>query len=66
MSVTATWCDGVFKPSQPPADAAPGQVYRVFSEQEFHELTEGIQWLKASESAFAFWDNDDDAVYDTL
>lgn len=23
-------------------------------------------WLKVVDSSFAFWDNDDDAVYDTL
>ena len=44
----------------------PGKTYRVFSDEELLELTEGIHWLKAAEPAFEFWNNDDDAIYDRL
>jgi len=27
---------------------------------------EDILWLKLAESAFAFWNNEEDAIYDTL
>jgi hypothetical protein len=27
---------------------------------------EDLGWLQASESSFAFWDNEEDAVYDEL
>lgn len=29
-------------------------------------FAEDLQWLKASEKSFEFWDNPEDAVYDTL
>jgi hypothetical protein len=66
MSVTATWSEGVFKPTGEVKDAVPGKAYRVFSDEELAELTEGVHWLKAAESSFAFWNNDDDDVYDQL
>jgi hypothetical protein len=46
--------------------AVPGKAYRVFSDEELQELTEGVQWLSAAEPAFEFWNNDDDAIYDRL
>ena len=66
MSITATWSEGVFKPTGEVRDAVPGKSYRVFSDEELMELTESVQWLKAAEPGFEFWDNDDDAVYDRL
>jgi hypothetical protein len=46
--------------------AVPGKAYRVFSDEELQALTEGVQWLRAAEPAFEFWNNDDDAIYDQL
>jgi hypothetical protein len=66
MSITATWSEGVFKPTSDVTGAVAGKTYRVFSDDELTELTEGIQWLKAAEQSFEFWNNDDDAVYDNL
>ena len=66
MSLTATWSEGVFKPTGEVTGAVPGKAYRVFSDEELLELTEGVQWLRAAEPAFEFWNNDDDAVYDQL
>jgi hypothetical protein len=56
----------VFKPLEEVRDATPGKVYRVFSEQELHSLTENVARLKATEPSFGFWDNEEDAVYDRL
>ena len=66
MSGTATWREGVFKPIGEVKGAVPGKAYRVFSDEELLELTEGVQWLRAAEPAFEFWNNDDDAIYDQL
>ena len=66
MSIKATYIDGVFKPIDQVTDAVPGKTYRVFSEEELRELTEDLQWLKAAEKSFEFWDNEEDAVYDDL
>jgi len=44
----------------------PGDVIVVF-EQGQAPLSEADAWAKASEEAFAeAWDNEDDAVYDSL
>ena len=32
----------------------------------FVERQESLEWLRAAEPAFAFWDNDIDAAYDAL
>ena len=66
MSIKATYIDGVFKPIDQVTDAVPGMTYRVFSEEELRELTEDLNWLKAPEKSFEFWDNEEDAVYDNL
>jgi predicted DNA-binding antitoxin AbrB/MazE fold protein len=66
MSIKATYVDGVFKPIEQVTDAVPGKTYRVFSEEELRVLTEDLQWLKAAEKSFEFWDNEEDAVYDNL
>jgi|GEM_PF-1278608 len=53
------------------------QIIREFESQErgqfLHLLptllntsSEGYGWLKMAESAFEFWDNEEDAVYDRL
>jgi hypothetical protein len=36
------------------------------SEETPNGLTDNLPWLKAAENSFAFWDNDEDAVYDQL
>ena len=66
MSIAARFEDGVFRPLEPATGAVPGKVYRVFSEEELQSLNEGLDWLKAAEPSFAFWNNEDDAVYDRL
>ena len=43
-----------------------GVVYTVLSEDELRSLAEDLEWLKASEKSFEFWDNPEDAVYDNL
>ncbi len=66
MSVRAEYVNGVFKPLDGPPDAVPGKVYRVFSEEELRNLTENSAWLRAAESSFQFWNNEEDAAYDSL
>ena len=66
MSIKATYTDGLFKPIEQVTDAVPGKTYRVFSEEELRGLVEDLQWLKAAETSFEFWDNEEDAVYDNL
>jgi hypothetical protein len=66
MSIEARFADGVFKPIGDVLDAVPGKVYKVFSDEEIRGLTEDLAWLKAAEVSFAFWDNDEDAIYDHL
>jgi len=41
------------------------KVIVVFKE-EFNEGYENKNWLKLSESAFEFWDGEEDAYYDDL
>ena len=66
MSVKAQYVDGVFKPLEKVTGALAGGVYRGFSEEELRNLTDSFFWLKAAEKSFAFWDNEEDAVYDNL
>jgi hypothetical protein len=66
MSIAARFEDGVFRPIGEAGGAEEGKLYRVFSDEEFRELTDQIAWLKAAETAFDFWDNEEDAVYDQL
>ena len=66
MSIKATYVEGVFKPIEEVKDAVPGKTYRVFSEEELRDLNEDLRWLKLAEKSFAFWDNDEDAIYDNL
>lgn len=66
MSVKAKYVEGVFRPLERVPDAAPDKIYRVFSEEEFHELSESFLWLGAAAKSFEFWNNPEDAVYDNL
>ena len=66
MSITARYEDGVFRPLEEVKGAAKGKVYRVFSEEELRGLKEDLTWLKSSERSFDFWNNEEDAVYDSL
>ena len=66
MSIKAEYRDGVFVPLQEVPQPAPGEVYQVFSESELKRLTADVVWLKGSERSFEFWENEDDAVYDSL
>lgn len=45
---------------------APGEVVVIFDDAASAKQ-ERASWLKAQETAFAkVWDNDEDAIYDTL
>ncbi len=37
----------------------------MFSDEELRELREVLDWLKAAESSFDFWNSDEDAVFDS-
>jgi hypothetical protein len=66
MSVKAEYVDGVFRPLEEVTDTPPGKVYTVFSEEELRSLSESFTWLGAAEKSFGFWNNPEDAVYDSL
>ena len=66
MSTKAEYRDGVFTPLEEVESPADGEVYRVFSESELRRLAADGQWLKGSERSFEFWENEEDAVYDSL
>lgn len=66
MSVKVKYIDGVFKPLEEVQNAKPGKVYRVFSDEELRKVSEDLGWLKAAERSFDFWNNKEDAVYDSL
>ena len=66
MSIKVEFSDGVFKPLEKVDNISPGAVYTVVSEDELRSLAEDLQWLKASEKSFEFWDNPEDAVHDNL
>ena len=66
MSITARFEDGVFRPIEQVDSVSEGQLCRVFSEEELRELSEELGWLRAAETSFDFWDNQEDAVYDNL
>ena len=66
MSIKAEYRDGVFAPLEEVESPAPGEVYRVFSERELQRLAADVPWLKGSERSFEFWQNEEDAVYDSL
>ena len=66
MSISARYENGVFKPLEAVAPAAKGAVYRVFPEEELRGLKDQLVWLRAAERSFEFWDNEEDAAYDSL
>ncbi len=66
MSVAVRYENGVFTPLEDIPSAAPGQRYRVFSEEELLSLRDGLLWLQAAKPSFEFWENEEDAVYDHL
>ena len=66
MSIKAEYRDGVFAPLQEVEEPTPGEIYQVFSESELQRLAADVPWFKASERSFEFWDNGEDAVYDSL
>ena len=66
MSIKVEFSNGVFNLLRRWTKFGWGEVYTVLSEDELRSLTEDLQWLKASEKSFEFWDNPEDAIYDTL
>lgn len=66
MSIKVEFSNGVFKPLEKVDNIPAGAVYSVVSEDELRSLAEDLLWLKTSEKSFEFWDNPEDAVYDTL
>jgi hypothetical protein len=66
MSIKVTYKDGVFEPVEEVKGARPGQRYTVFSDEELGEIRETLEWLRAAQKSFEFWNNPADAVYDTL
>jgi hypothetical protein len=66
MSIKAKYLDGVFMPVERTEGLMPGRIYTVFSEDELRDLRETFGWLKAAEKSFDFWNNEDDAAYDSL
>ena len=66
MSVRVIYEDGVFKPLEKVTGMAVGEVCRVFSDEQLITAGGNLPWLRLAEKSFEFWDNEDDAVYDTL
>lgn len=66
MSIRARYAEGVFEPIDEVKDARPGKIYRIFSDEELRRLKDDLGWLQAAEKSFDFWNNEEDAVYDTL
>ncbi len=66
MSIKAEYRDGVYAPLQEVEETTSGEVYQVFSESELKRLAADLPWLKASERSLEFWENEEDAVYDSL
>ena len=66
MSIKAEYRDGVFAPLRDVEKPTPGEVYEVFSEGELKRLAADVPWLKGSERSSKFWENEEDAVYDSL
>ena len=66
MSIKAEYRNGVFEPLEEVINTDPGKIYRVFSEDELRRFAEDLPWLMGSERSFEFWENKEDAVYDSL
>ena len=66
MSIKAEYRNGVFEPLEEVSNTDPGKIYQVFSEDELRRLAQDLPWLRGSERSFEFWENKEDAVYDSL
>jgi hypothetical protein len=66
MSIKVEYRDGVFAPLEEVKGPTSDEVYQVFSESELKRLAADVPWLKGSERSFEFWENEEDAVYDSL
>ncbi len=66
MRIKVEYGDGVFAPLHGVEDTKTGEVYQVFSEGELKRLAADVPWLKGSERSFEFWENEEDAGYDSL
>ena len=66
MSIKVEYRDGVFAPLQEVEGPTPDEDYQVLSESELKRLAADVPWLKGSERSFEFWENEEDAVYDSL
>ena len=64
-AVEGLYRDGVVELLEDVPVHKPMKVIVLFKE-EFNEGYENKDWLKLSESAFKFWDNEEDAYYDDL
>lgn len=66
MSIKVTFKDGIFEPLEDVKGVHPGQNCTAFSDEELHDICEILGSLKTAEEGYEFWNNADDAVYDTL
>ncbi len=66
MSIKVEYRDGVFAPLEEVEGPTRDEVYQVLSESELKRLAVDVPWLKGSERSFEFWENEEDAVYDSL
>ena len=66
MSIKVEFANGVFRPLEEVENIPAGAIYTVLSEDELRSLAEDLEWLKASQKSFEFWDNPEDAIYDNL
>jgi predicted DNA-binding antitoxin AbrB/MazE fold protein len=66
MSIKVEFANGVFRPLEKVDNIQLGTVYTVLSDDELRSLAKDLEWLKASEKSFEFWDNPEDAIYDNL
>ena len=66
MSIKLAYKDGIFEPIENVESVKPGHIYTAFSDEEIRDIRETLGWLKTAEKSFDFWNNADDAVYDTL
>ena len=65
MSIKVEFSNGVFKPLEK-VDNLPSGGRIPCCRKRNSAATEDLQWLQASEKSFEFWDNPEDAIYDTL
>jgi len=66
MSIQVTFKDGVFEPLEDVMGLRPGQTFTIFSDEELDDIRGTLGSLKAAEKICEFWNNPDDAIYDTL